>query len=117
MYKAGISYDRFGKLTLKEINIISNAYKKKVDSDFEYEDLVAHLNGIYMMEAIKCTVGNMFGKNGFKYPEKPLIQTNKPLTEKEKKKQVELFFAQIEAMGTNFNMQKKEEQLKSEDKG
>lgn len=114
MYRAGISYDRFGKLTKREINIISSAYADKIKADFETEDLMAYVQGVYFMEALKSTVGNMFGKNTYKYPEKPFAQANKPLTEKEKQEQIDLFISQLKTMEDNFNLSKAQKEKKNE---
>lgn len=64
-----------------------------------------------MMEALMCTVGNMFSKGArHKYPKKPyeLFANSNELSDEEKKRQTELLFAKMNIMATNFNLSKQE---------
>lgn len=114
MYLAGIDYDRFGSLTLKEMQIIAKAYSEKVQADFELRDTMAYVQGRYVVEALLCTVGNMFSKGKpMKYPDKPYSQNKEvPLTEEEIQRQRELFVANLKAMETNFNLEKEKKKKK-----
>lgn len=109
----GISYDRFGSLTMKDMRIISKAYSEKIQADFEMQDIMAFIQGRYFVEALLSTVGNMFSKGKpMKYPEKPYSQNKDiPLTEEEIQRQRELFIANLKAMETNFNLNKEKQKL------
>ena len=118
MYKAGISYDDFGKLTMKKIKIIANAYSEKLQDDFKIADVVAFVQGRYMVEALLCTVGNMLGgKNAkFTYPEQAYSMADKErqLTEDEIELQRQQFIAALQTMQHNFNLNKEKEQINGE---
>ena len=113
MYKAGISYNDFGKLTLKKMRIITKAYADKIEDDFKIADTMAFVQGRYMVEALLCTVGNMLGgKNAkFSYPEQPysMVKQEKELTEDEIELQRQQFIAALETMQHNFNINKERE--------
>lgn len=113
MYKAGISYAEFGKLTMKQIRYIANAYSEKIEADFKSADTRAFIQGRYIVEALLCTVGNMLGgKNSkFTYPEQPYSMTVKEqeLTEDEIQRQREQFIAMLQVMERNFNLNKEKQ--------
>ena len=112
MYKAGISYDEFGKLNMKKIRIISKAYSEKVEDDFRVSDVIAFIQGRYMVEALLCTVGNMLGsKAKFKYPEQAYSMQGKEeeLSEDEIQRQREQFIAMMQVMEKNFKLEKEEQ--------
>ena len=110
MYKAGISYSEFGKLNMKEIHYIAKAYAEKREEDFKVADTIAFIQGRYMIDALLCTVGNMFGgKNAkFSYPEKAysLAAHEEELTEEEIEQQRQQFIATLQTMERNFNLTK-----------
>ena len=110
MYRAGISYEQFGKLTMKQIRYISKAYSEKLEEDFKLADTMAFIQGRYMVDALLCTVGNMLGgKNAkFTYPEQAytMAQQERQLTEDEIQAQREQFIAMLKTMETNFNLNK-----------
>ena len=98
-------------MTPKELKIRSKAYKQKCQEDFERENLLAYLHGVYFMDSISATVGNMFsGKSSKKieYPKKPYDLKSKENSEEELQKQRELLLAKLMIMGENFNREKKE---------
>ena len=111
MYKAGISLEQFGKLNMKQIHYIANAYFEKQKADFEKADVLAYVQGRYMVDALLCTVGNTLGgkKADFQYPEQAYSQKNKEqeLTEDEIQRQREQFMATLQTMGRNFELNKK----------
>lgn len=113
MYRAGISYDDFGKLNMKQIRHIANAYAEKQKEDFRLADVIAYIQGRYMVDALLCTVGNMLdGKSvKFEYPEQAYSMANqeKELTEDEIQKQREQFIAMLQTMQSNFNLNKEKE--------
>lgn len=110
MYKAGVSYAEFGKLNMKQIRIIANAYADKVKDDFRMGDVLAFVQGRYMVEALLCTVGNMLGgKNSkFTYPEQAysMQQKEAQLSEEEIENQRNQFIAMLQTMQNNFNLSK-----------
>ena len=115
MYRAGITYEQFGKLNMKQIRIIANAYSKKLEEDFKIADITAYIQGRYMVDALLATVGNMLGgKNSrFSYPEQAYSMAGKEpeLTEEEIQRQREQFIATLTAMGNNFQLNKEKEEL------
>ena len=73
---------------------------------------MAHLQGLYICEALYATIGNMLSaKNSRKheYPSKPY---ELDLTEEQKQsreeRQLELFAAQLTARMSNFNLSKEQ---------
>ena len=70
--------------------------------------MIAHLQGLYVRDAIDSTICNAFRdkQEKPKYPQKPypLFEENRELTEEEKQREVELFFAQQDVMRANFQM-------------
>ena len=113
MFKAGVSYVDFGKLTMKRIQIISNAYSEKMRDDFKISDVMAYIQGRYMCEALLATVGNMLGKNTkFTYPEQAysMMQTEDNLTEDEIELQRQQFIAALQTMQHNFEINKEKQQ-------
>lgn len=102
---------------MRKIRAIANAYSEKIRDDFNMADTIAFVQGRYMVEALLCTVGNMFGKNAnFKYPEQPYSTSNKEhqLTEDEIEEQRQQFIAALQTMEANFNLSKQKEQLNGE---
>ena len=113
MYKAGISYLEFGKLNMNEIHYIANAYAEKQDAEFKYSDMLAYVQGIYFMDALKATVGNMLGGKHarFEYPQQAYSMANqeKELTEDEIQLQRQQFIAALQTMEHNFKLNKEKE--------
>lgn len=95
---------------MKQINYILNAYAGKQEEDFQRADIMAYIQGRYMVDALLCTVGNMLGgKNAkFEYPERAYSMANKEqeLTEEEIQSQREQFIATLKTMETNFKLNK-----------
>lgn len=119
MFRAGVSYDDFGKLTMKKIKIISHAYSEKLSEDFKMSDMVAFIQGRYVVEALLCTVGNMLGgKNSkFEYPEQAysMSQQEEQLTEEQIELQRQQFIATLQTMQHNFNINKEKQQIEDPD--
>ena len=113
MYRAGVTLDDFGKLTMRKMRIIANAYSEKLREDFKMSDVAAFIQGRYMVEALLCTVGNMLGgKNAnFKYPEQAysMSDTEEVLSEEEIERQRQQFVAALQTMQHNFNINKKKQ--------
>lgn len=112
MYKAGISLEQFGKLNMKQIHYIANAYAEKQKDEFIKSDVLAYVQGRYIMDALLATVGNMLGgkKANFSYPEQAYSLANKEeLSEDEIQRQREQFIATLQTMGRNFELNKKKQ--------
>lgn len=119
MYRAGVPYDDFGSLTMKKMKIISNAYSEKLREEFKMSDVVAFVQGRYMVEALLCTVGNMLGGKGtnFTYPEQAysMNEVEVELTEDEIEAQRQQFIASLQTMQHNFNLNKeRQKQIETE---
>lgn len=116
MYRAGVSFEEFGNLTMRRIKIISNAYSEKLREDFKMSDVVAFIQGRYMIEALLCTVGNMMPGNNkkFTYPEKAYSMAidEEKLSEDEIELQRQQFIASLQAMQHNFNISKEQQKRK-----
>lgn len=110
----GVSYKEFGKLTMKDIKIISNAYAEKLQADFKIADALAFVQGRYMVDALLCTVGNMLGgkKAKFTFPEQPYTTAKQEseLTEDEIELQRQQFIAALQTMQHNFEINKEKKQ-------
>ena len=115
MYRAGVSLEDFGKLTMKKMTIIANAYSEKLREDFRMSDLVAFIQGRYMVEALLCTVGNMLGgKNAkFSYPEQAysMNDVEEVLTEEQIEQQRMQFIASLQTMQHNFEINKEKQKI------
>lgn len=107
MYKAGISYDEFGRMTMKQMNVVANAYSERLDAQLEYDNILAYIQGQYFSQAIMCTVGNMFkgkGQKAFEYPSKPFELKNHELSEDEIQAQRVAFMESLKVMQRNFEL-------------
>ena len=96
---------------MKQIQIIAKAYGEKIDDEFRMSDVVAFIQGRYMVEALLCTVGNMFSEGKkFSYPDQAYSMQGKEeqLTEDEIQRQREQFIAMLQVMEKNFNSKKEE---------
>jgi hypothetical protein len=81
-------------------------------------DVMAFIQGRYMVEALLCTVGNMLGKNAdFKYPEQAysMNDTEETLSEEEIEIQRQQFIASLQTMQHNFNINKMKQQSEDSD--
>jgi len=120
MFRAGISYDDFGKLTMRKIKIIANAYGEKLKEDFKMADITAFIQGRYFIHALLCTVGNMMPtKNStkFEYPEQAysLNQADEQLTEDQIEAQRQAFIASLMTMQHNFEINKQKQETEEVD--
>lgn len=114
MFRAGVSLEDFGKLTMRKMRIIAKAYSDKLQEDFKMSDMVAFIQGRYMVEALLCTVGNMLGGRNcnFKYPEQAysMNDAEQELTEEEIELQRQQFMAALQTMQHNFEINKEKKQ-------
>lgn len=98
--------------TLKELK----AYDKAHELQIKEQDFLNWSLGRYYVDALSCTVGNMFARKGHKtieYPKKPYLSSEEvvgsdELTEEEKIRRTKLLFARLEVMQHNFELNKKE---------
>lgn len=116
----GVSYDLFWHLTPKKLESFYKADKIKR----ERRDEEAWFQGMYFAYALDSTVCNNFlwrgkGSQPHNYVEKPFLQnklmngqeeTEKTLTEEEKKRKTEQLFLKLQIMGANHNLAKQQKQ-------
>lgn len=101
----GISETLFWTLNPHRLKPYMTAYEQRTKERLEQQNMMAYVQGMYIAEAIKATVGNMFSKGQvLEYPKEPyeLFKEEKVLTEEEKMAQVNLLFAELETMQRNF---------------
>lgn len=104
----GITWTEFWEMNPNIIEAHIQGQKQEI----ELQNNLFHLNGLYTMEALRATVGNMFKKKGakdYEYPEKPFeLGIDKvdehELTEEEKEEQTNSLFQMLQLMETNFNL-------------
>lgn len=108
----GVNLADFWHLTPHTLQLIAEGFEMAYKRQIERENAIAHLQGIYITEALMATVGNMFsGKNSkkYEYPNKPYDlnldkHDNDFEEDKERNKQLELFAASLTARMNNFNL-------------
>ena len=102
---------------MNQINYISKAYVEKEEEEFRKSDMMAFVQGKYIVDALLCTVGNMFGgeKVDFSYPEQPysIMAEEEQLSEDEIQRQREAFIASLKTMETNFKLSREEDNKKT----
>lgn len=70
----GTSYDDFWYLNPRKINIMVKAYNEAKKTEMKQANMLFHLEGMYFMDALLATVGNMFrgkGQKAHEYPKEP----------------------------------------------
>lgn len=70
----GTSYAEFWHLNPRIINIMVKAYNEAKKNEIKQANMLMHLEGMYFIDALLATVGNMFrgkGKKAFEYPKEP----------------------------------------------
>lgn len=88
------------------------AYNEKYEEDLKRANLICYIQGVYVRDALLCTVGNMFkGKNtkAIEYPKElydffPKKQEERELTEAEKIEQTKALFMKLSVMKDNFEL-------------
>lgn len=96
----------------KQIRIYAKGFQAKLEAQRDYDNFLAHLQGIYFRDALLSTVGNMFAKKGAKpmeYPAEPYefkSEEQRELTEEEKDIQRQAFLASLFTMQANFEASK-----------
>lgn len=107
----GISYHDFWSMTPKIVLQILEGYNQAEKRKFEYDNLIAFVQGRYFVDALLCTVGNMFSKKGAKqleYPKEPYnLEGEKELTQEEKDAKANAIIGNLMRMKDNFEKAKK----------
>ena len=70
----GTSYDDFWRLNPRKINVMVKAYNEAKKNELRQANMLLHLEGMYFIDALLATVGNMFrgkGSKSFEYPKEP----------------------------------------------
>lgn len=110
----GISYSDFWEMNPHIINIYSLAHKKRMKE----KNAEMHLQGIYMRDAILSTICNAFqgkGAKPYEYPKEPYdFSPETELTEQEKDEQIEMLFASLSMMKSNFDKNHKDKAEKTD---
>ena len=108
----GVDLRSFWALNPHSLQLIADGYNIAYKRQIEANNAIAYLQGQYFVEALLCTVGNMFSdkrNNKHKYPEKPYdlnLDGNKE--ERNKEDQIKLFASNLDMMMTNFNLSKEQ---------
>lgn len=103
----GVDLGSFWHLTPHSLSLIAKGFKIAYERQIEHENAIAHLQGVYFVEALMATVGNMFSDKHSKkheYPEKPHELNLDNKKENKEEKQLELFKAQLTTAMSNFNL-------------
>ena len=95
----GISESEFWHLNPHKVDLRIKAYKKMQ----EQKDYEMWTMGAYVLNAFSTVLSNFLGKKA-EYMKEPLHKQNQTqeLTQKEKDKQIELLFANLNIMKSNF---------------
>lgn len=84
------------------------ALKRQIESD----NIMAHLQGMYFVEALMATVGNMLSSKRSKtheYPSSPYdLNLDGHKEDREQERKIQLIKAQLTNAMTNFNLSKKQ---------
>lgn len=112
----GITEELFWSMNPRRMNLYVKAYDEEMQHELELSNVVAYLQGVYFIDALTSTVGNMFSdkkSKPYEYPKEPYaIGKNnangdeEELSEEEKQKQRDIFLAKLLTMQTNFNLSK-----------
>lgn len=107
----GINYHDFWSMTPKIVLLILDGYNQAEKRKFEYDNLIAYIQGRYFVDALLCTVGNMFSKKGAKnleYPKEPYnFEGEKELTQEEKEAKADAIIGNLMRMKDSFERTKK----------
>lgn len=110
----GVDLGSFWALNPHTLGLISEGFNIAFKRQIEHENAMAHLQGIYIRDALLSTVGNMLsGKHSKRmdYPEKPYdLDLDGTKEERDKESQLELFTSQLTTAMSNFNLQRSKEQ-------
>ena len=108
----GVDLGAFWHLTPHTLGLIAEGYNIALKRQIERDNVTAHLQGAYFVEALLSTVGNMFSSKTARkheYPEKPYdLCLDNDKREQENEKKLQLFAAQLTAKMSNFNLSKEQ---------
>lgn len=94
-------------MTPHEVMLCFEGYKNQKEQEKEWQNTMMYIQGRYFVDALLCTVGNMFSKKGarqIKYPKEPYqISEPRELTQAEKDAQVKELFGNLMLMKENFD--------------
>lgn len=109
----GITLGEFRHLNPSKLELYVQAYKQRKERELDEQNALLHLQGQYLMEAISSTIENRMrgkGESIHKYPKEPFKLNNslngKNMSEYEKQRAVDKFFAEQDAMRVNFRRSK-----------
>lgn len=114
----GVPYEMFWHLTFKKLKVYDKAYELRR----KIEDEKAYMQGIYNLKALEVALSHFSstfskGKCDAKYFDVPLLsdknKTQNEYTEEELQRQRELFVAKLQIMKANFDLNKKNKEVKS----
>lgn len=93
-------------MTPHDVLVVLEGYKLHRKQETEYQNLMMYIQGRYMVDAILCTVGNMFSKKGAKqieYPKEPYdLEPDRELTQEEKDAKADEIIKNLMRMQENF---------------
>lgn len=93
-------------MTPHDVLLILEGYQAKRKLDTEYQNTMMYIQGRYFVDALLCTVGNMFTKKGSKqmeYPKEPYnLEPNRELTQEEKDAKADEIIKNLMRMQENF---------------
>lgn len=108
----GVDLGSFWRLTPHSLTLIGEGYNMAYKRQLEYDNTMAHLQGIYVRDALMSTVGNMLsGKRSqrFDYPEQPYdLNIDGKKEEREKEGQLQAFVANLNNAMNSFNLSKEQ---------
>lgn len=109
-YAMGVSWSDFWNMNPHIINLLIKGHQEKIEMQMKIQDRLNWYLGQYFASALDCTVCNSelwrkMGTAPHSYIEKPILQDQRvraELTEEEKKREVDLFFAKENARRINW---------------
>lgn len=106
----GINYHDFWSMTPRAVLLILEGFNQSRQRKLEYDNLMAYIQGRYFVDALLCTVGNMFSKKGarqLEYPKEPYnLEGEKKLTQEEKDAKANAIIGNLMRMKENFERTK-----------
>lgn len=93
-------------MTPHDVLLILEGYQSKRKQETEYQNVMMYIQGRYFVDALMCTVGNMFSKKGaeqIKYPKEPYdLEPDRELTQAEKDAKANEVIQNLMRMQENF---------------
>lgn len=112
----GISEELFWTLNPHKLKPYIKANELREERKREEMNVMAYVQGIYVRDALLCTVGNMFKSKGkpYEYPEEPhelfgvkkKIEEEVELTEDDKIARTDALFTRLSLMKDNYELSK-----------